>query len=915
MVKRCLILVPKSVLRQWQEELYEKFNLFVPRFDGSEFFDLNNDSLVEPVARNPWDTYPVMLAGSQLAKRADSRDQVLQAQGWDLVVVDEAHHARRKDFKVRIYRPNRLLSLLNEMNERGKAGSLLLMTATPMQVHPLEVWDLLKLLGMGGRWGTDEDYFLDFFGELRKTFHDADWDFIFDMLWDYLETGGEIDPAFEAQVKEDIGLVKWSQLKALPAQHGHREQTIKQLGTGVQSHIKEMARRHTPLRRYVFRNTRSLLRKYQQEGILKENVPTRRPEIVRVPMKADEFTLYERIDEYINHFYQKYESERRGPGFVMTVYRRRLTSSFYAVRCSLERRLKFLKGELDSDRAYDDDDIEQDDLSMDVSEDILSESDANRFKAELDYVKDFIQELKLLSVADSKLEYLKNELHKVFMERSTVLVFTQYTDTMDYLRDQLVEVYGTSVACYSGRGGEVWNGIAWVITTKEVVKKEFKEGQVRILICSDSASEGLNLQTCGVLINYDMPWNPMRVEQRIGRIDRIGQQYPDVWISNYFYMDTIEDIIYQRLADRIDWFEVVVGDLQPILAEVGEVTKRLAMLPAKEREAQLEQEIEALKQRLENRELESLNLDDFTHAGSHPTIQPSPVKLKDLEFVLTTSSISAHLFQRHPQIKDAYLLNWNGDMLPVTFSPACFDEHPDTVKFLSYGSPLLDELLALGSPPQPDSDGAILRVHADDMGLSLCARYLPGRNGAFPNRVDNLTELNRWLSSNMDVRISEEAKHKAQEKFIKAFQEVQEKRREIILQRRKSVMLAEKAKSQHLLVKAALIELALGQQHGLFGTESYPSAFNELAIKGLQRHGYPWGALLKLAYESELSISEEDEYYQRIQGSNRESLKGKFFQLIEGAKRLVKSLSTSQTDTNGSWPISDPSTDTKIFTV
>jgi hypothetical protein len=592
-----------------------------------------------------------------------------------------------------------------------------------------------------------------------------------------------------------------------------------------------------------------------------------------------------------------------------------LTSSFYAVRCSLERRLKFLKGELDPDRAYDDDDIEQDDLSMDVSEDILSESDANRFKAELDYVKDFIQELRLLSVADSKLEYLKNELHKVFMERSTVLVFTQYTDTMDYLRDQLVEVYGVSVACYSGRGGEVWNGIAWVITTKEVVKKEFKEGQVRILICTESASEGINLQTCGVLINYDMPWNPMRVEQRIGRIDRIGQQYPDVWISNYFYMDTIEDIIYQRLADRIDWFEVVVGDLQPILAEVGEVTKRLAMLPAKEREAQLEQEIEALKQRLENREMESLDLDDFTLAGSHPTLKHSPVKLQDLEFVLTTSSASAPLFHPYPQIKDAYLLSWNGDSLIVTFSPACFDEHPDTVKFLSYGSPILDALLDLGPTPEPDSDGAILRMRADDVGLGLCAWYLPGRNGASPNRVDNLPELNRWLSSKVDVRMSEEVRYKAQEKFIKAFQAVQEKRREIILQRRKSFVLAEKAKAQRLLVKAALIELALGQQLGLFDTENYPSAFNELAIKGLQRHGYPWGALLKLAYESELSISEEDEYYQQIQGSNRESLKGKFSQLIEEAKRLVKSLSASQTDTNGSWPISEPSINTQIFTV
>ena len=171
---------------------------------------------------------------------------------------------------------------------------------------------------------------------------------------------------------------------------------------------------------------------------------------------------------------------------------------------------------------------------------------------------------------------------------------------MDYLRDQLRQVYGSEVACYSGRGGEVWNGIAWVRRARKRSRLTFA-GKIRILLCTESASEGLNLQTCGVLINYDMPWNPMRVEQRIGRIDRIGQVYPVVWISNYFYQDTIEDQIYQRLADRIDWFEVVVGDLQPILAQVGEVTKRLAMLPASEREVQLEKEIADLRERLSPR--------------------------------------------------------------------------------------------------------------------------------------------------------------------------------------------------------------------------------------------------------------------------------------------------------------------------
>ena len=107
-VKRALILAPRSVLTQWQEELSEKFGLRVPLYDGNRYWDLYQKLLPVPLGGgNPWDIYPVVLAGSQLAKRADRHQQLMNSQGWDLVLVDEAHHARRKDFKQPVYRPNR----------------------------------------------------------------------------------------------------------------------------------------------------------------------------------------------------------------------------------------------------------------------------------------------------------------------------------------------------------------------------------------------------------------------------------------------------------------------------------------------------------------------------------------------------------------------------------------------------------------------------------------------------------------------------------------------------------------------------------------------------------------------------------------------------------------------------------------
>ena len=102
-----------------------------------------------------------------------------------------------------------------------------------------------------------------------------------------------------------------------------------------------------------------------------------------------------------------------------------------------------------------------------------------------------------------------------------MLIFTQYTDTLDYLREHLKEVYGTQVACYSGRGGELWDGSVWKRVTKEEIKTLFRTGvDVKILLGTEAMSEGLNLQTCGVLINFDMPWNAGRAEDRPHRPHR-----------------------------------------------------------------------------------------------------------------------------------------------------------------------------------------------------------------------------------------------------------------------------------------------------------------------------------------------------------------------------------------------------------
>ena len=142
----------------------------------------------------------MVLVSSQLAKRTERRGEILDGPEWDIVVVDEAHHARRKDFQDRNRRrPNRLLELLEGIGDKpglaAKTRGLLLLTATPMQVHPVEVWDLLTQLGLPGKWGAHENYFLRYFEELRRApvaWDEVNWRLIAEMAREEKDYGGPL---------------------------------------------------------------------------------------------------------------------------------------------------------------------------------------------------------------------------------------------------------------------------------------------------------------------------------------------------------------------------------------------------------------------------------------------------------------------------------------------------------------------------------------------------------------------------------------------------------------------------------------------------------------------------------------------------------------------------------------------------
>lgn len=651
-IANALLLVPAGLVQQWQDELFNRFNIHAYYHDRA----YDGDYLVGPFGgpsdhrieldgwqqADTWSNTPiggyvrgndgpsVIIQSWHTARRENNQPHVAPERDntlWDLTVVDEAHSAREG---------TQLYDLLTRVESVSEC--LYALTATPMQLNVGELYDLLRLVDLPDSW-DDKERFEEFFetrrvleesldevdagprgsnlaeqtvlDSVRKELELGDDDEGEQLAQTRIETFAEmlhdhIDayPGYDEQAREvvdgadSLGL---KQRKSLEKLVGLRETSSRfdnprrlAFDCGVEGWetLVDASEWATPVQSRIFRNTRSVLEQCKDLGLLEDTVPKRSVETKRIDL-GEAKPLYDRVEDYIDDTYEASQKaltgkEKLALGFVMTTYRQRLTSSLYAIKESLRRRIDKLDEEVE-DMTEEVSRLSQDTGVTEATiDEVVGQTSLDAYRPtgnlsiverELDELHDFIDELNR-AYTDPKIVHLRNDIKSLRQEaRDNIVIFTQYQDTLNHIRHTLTDTH-PNVGTYSGSGANRYDAEtgSWETVGKETIKKEFTStGGTNILICTDSASEGLNLQTADALINYDLPWNPMRVEQRIGRIDRIGQENPVVKIINYAYEDSVDGDIYEELESRLDLFEDVVGPMRPVLNSLESDIKTAVM--------------------------------------------------------------------------------------------------------------------------------------------------------------------------------------------------------------------------------------------------------------------------------------------------------------------------------------------------
>lgn len=303
--------------------------------------------------------------------------------------------------------------------------------------------------------------------------------------------------------------------------------------------------------------------------------PDRDVQTVSVSMSPAEERLYGGVTEYVKEVYNRSEKlNEPAVGFAMALMQKRLVSSVGAIRETLRRRLQGLLTEGSADRdlsseaeAYlDGEDLEEADrenAEQELERLTITDGDA-ALQEEIDKLQDLVSQAEDIPV-DSKARQVKRYIQQLLEENPNekLLLFTEYRDTLDYLLDEVSDQpWADEILVIHGDVSK---------DDRQQIEDQFNHGEPRLLFATDAASEGIDLQhSCHIMINYELPWNPNRLEQRIGRIHRYGQD-KEVKVWNFQFDGTRESEIFELLQDKVENIRSKVGSTADVLGMLDDI--------------------------------------------------------------------------------------------------------------------------------------------------------------------------------------------------------------------------------------------------------------------------------------------------------------------------------------------------------
>ena len=514
-----IIACPGSLRSKWKQELHHRGDLEAVVADSGRRLLRIVDNLVEGEPRVVIVSHGILRRSATLDQLMDTLPEVM------LTIIDEAHHCRNP--RSRLHDAAQLLTMRSRQS--------VLMTATPVNLREEELWVQLSLLAPD-RWPTIEQ----FFRTMRPT----------RMLNDVLDGISRPVPNLPRAIdhfqalQHTIGFAGDPRLvealNLVQDEDAWNEQRIE----NSRRRLANLIRQLRPLNDLLVRTRRR---------DLDWHLARRCAITLDIALTPEEWRLYEAARAWARTLIQMRHPEGEVFDWALIVPERMASSCLPAFAGHVVRQLHS-----QARQVLDDMDEETDDVDLEEVE--------IRMLRRLGNLNELVDAAEALGETDSKYDAFHSWIEQSLDDDQTggILLFSHFHATLQHLQRRLT-ADGISCEVITGRTR---------MQDRDVIRERFRNGEFDVLLSSEVGSEGLDQQHCHRLVNYDLPWNPMRIEQRIGRLDRFGQTAEEIQILNLAVEGTIDAAILHRLYHRIRLFEDALGMLDPMLGEAMRMVAR-----------------------------------------------------------------------------------------------------------------------------------------------------------------------------------------------------------------------------------------------------------------------------------------------------------------------------------------------------